>query len=224
MTQNNTPQNNPLIQKRKFSLRSLRFRVAKTLLEALFGRPMHITSAETVMVSGVAVLWYLENGVRKFLTVRENSKAFSRFIACVENRQPQPLNVALKHAMEKVFGPTFTRAFDENLLELDRVAAAPMLAVTDPVTGEKLPVQTLCWVIQITPEQAQLCTTQVKGTEILAIPEFGMMSQNVDPAHKIIYQAVQRHLNEEGMNEPGVLVDRLEEFLKKMGNSHRTLH
>ncbi len=206
--------------------KKLRYRIADWLVNTLYGQAMHVTSYSTSLVAATVVFWYQDGGMRKFLMVRDvsNPDGDARFPGCLESKVDVPISETLISTIGHMLGTPFTKAFDHNLLEQDRVCAAPVLSMKDKAANQSMPVQGIVWLIQVTKEQAQLCSSQDKRIEVIAVPEHSMSTKEVNPAHKVIFQSIERHLNQEHHNEAGMIVDRLEEFLKKMGSSHKQLH
>lgn len=207
-------------------VRTLRHRMADWLIKHLYGREMYISSYSTSLVAATAVFWYEDAGMRKFLMVRDVTDPTSgaRFAGCLESKVDVPISETLFHTVEHMLGKPFAKALDRNLLEADRVCAAPVLTLRDKTTNQKLPVQGVVWLVRITKEQAQLCTSEDRRLEVIAVPEFAVITKEVNPAHKVVFQSIERHLNYDHHNEAGMVVDRLEEFLKKMGSTHKQVH
>jgi len=207
-------------------VRAFKHRIAGWLVKHLYGRDMHISSYNTSLVAATAVFWYEDSGMRKFLMVRDVSdpQSGARFAGCLESKVDVPISETLFHTVEHMLGKPFAKALDRNLLEADRVCSAPVLTLRDKTTHQKLPVQGLVWLVRITKEQAQLCASEDRRLEVIAVPEFAVITKEVNPAHKVVFQSVERHLNHDHHNEAGMVVDRLEEFLKKMGATHKQVH
>lgn len=205
---------------------SWRHRFADWVVKQLYGKDMHISSYSTSLVAATAVFWYEDAGMRKFLMVRDVSDPTSgaRFPGCLESKVDVPISETLFNTVEHMLGKPFAKALDRNLIETDRVCSAPVLTLRDKTTHQKLPVQGVVWLVRITKEQAQLCASQDKRLEVIAVPEFAVITKEVNPAHKVVFQSIERHLNYEHHNEAGMVVDRLEEFLKKMGSTHKQVH
>lgn len=198
---------------------------ATAIAQAISGRQVKLGHTSAAPLQGMLVLWYLDGGMRKFVLLRHKAEGTpARFVSAVAEND-QPIDETLFKAATAALGKTFTRAFERNLLGPDRVAATVLLRSAEgDAPHESHAVHTLCWLAQITREQAQLCASALPGMEVLAVPEFSIMSKQVDVQHRVVYQALGRHLNDDGLGEPGLMVDRLEEFLKKMGSTHKMLH
>ena len=205
---------------------SWRFRLAGWVVKHLYGKNMHISSYNPSLVAATVVFWYEDAGMRKFLMVRDVSEPASgaRFPGCLEAKVDVPVSETLFSTVEHMLGKPFAKSLDRNLLEADRVCSAPVLTLRDNTTHHKLPVQGVVWLVRITKEQAQLCASEDRRLEVIAVPEFAVVTKEVNPAHKVVFQSIERHLNHEHHNEAGMVVDRLEEFLKKMGTAHKQLH
>jgi hypothetical protein len=209
------------------SIKTLLWRhsMAQNMVNRLYGQPMHISSYSKGTTVATVVLWYFEDGVRKFVMCRDDRPgSLARFVGCFDTISGQPVTDTLLRSVKQTLGDVFCRALDPALLKADRVASAPQLAFADPVTGRDIPVQGLCWALQITPAQAQLCAPLQRGLEIIAVPEYALMGPDVAPAHKAIYQSVLRHIHEHNAPAHTLTVDKLDEVLKRPVTNPRILH
>src|SRR5690606_20384343 len=135
---------------------------------------------------------------RKFLMFRESRKgAQARFVGSLDAFADQSLQDGLLRSVDSTLGEAFLRSLDDDLMAADRIAAAPRLTLEDDITGKMLPVQAVCWQVQIRPEQAQLCVPRKAGVEVIAVPEFGMMGPEVAGPHKTVYQNVLRQIEKQ---------------------------
>lgn len=202
-----------------------RYRAASWFVRALFNRPMYISANPKGLVVGMVVFWYVENGQRKFLMFRENRKgAQARFVGSLDAFADQNLQDGLLRSIDSTLGEAFVRTLENDLFAADRIAAAPRLTLEDDVTGKLLPVQALCWQVQIRPEQAQLCVPRKSGIEVLAVPEFGILGPDIAGPHKTVYQNVLRHVEKQSMPTEGFGVSPLDVLLANKTTVSRILH
>ena len=171
------------------------------ILRTIYRKEVHITPAQAALVKAAAVFWYNEEGFRKFIMVRNNAKNTAKtvFPACYSSGAEKPISDVLYNKISSTLGTAFTRSLDMHLLEVDRVAAVPTLSAVQTETGPTQ-VQAVIWLIQITKEQAELCMSGDNTVDILNIPEFALLTEAVDPIHKVIYQSIRRKLTREKAN------------------------
>ena len=204
--------------------------VAQKLVSALYGQSMYISSQHKGAVASCVVFWYIDGGVRKFVMTRpldaqsSGKAAQIRFIGCMSNDNDQSPNASLARAIKNALGDVFYKALDPHLLDVDRIAAVPMLSFDDPITSQPTPVQSLCWAVQITPEQAQLCAPIRTDSEVIAVPEHALLGPEIATAHKLIYQSVLRHIHHNASLGDGLVTDKLDELLKRASSGQRTIH
>jgi hypothetical protein len=200
--------------------------LAETIVAALYGEKMYISSQRKGAIAACVVFWYIEDGVRKFVMTRnaEQKSPNIRFVGCMDSDDALPANASLMRVVKTSLGDVFYKALDTHLLDIDRVAAAPLLSFDDPITNRATPVQGLCWAVQITPEQAQLCAPTRSGLEVIAVPEHALLGPDVAPTHKLIYQSVLRHVHSHSVVGEGMLMDKLDEMLRRAGSGQRTIH
>ncbi|MBI1363430.1 MAG: hypothetical protein GC134_05550 [Proteobacteria bacterium] len=204
----------------------LRAGIAEKLVSLLYGQKMYIASQHKGAVAACVVFWYIEDGIRKFVMTRHTDlkTANIRFVGSMASEDAQPANNSLVRAIKTTLGDVFFKALDVHLLDADRIAAAPMLSFDDPITKQPTPVQGLCWAVQITAEQAQLCAPTRNNLEVIAVPEHAMLGPDIAPAHKLIYQSVLRHIHSHSVVSEGAMMDKLEDMLRRAGSSQRTIH
>jgi hypothetical protein len=173
------------------------------ILSKLYERPVVVAPAHVVGVAGVAVLWVWQGGQRQWLMVRpkESSDTRARFVSCLGVGPHPEMSSALTAALRAQLGATFTRLLPAGSLAADAIAAAPLLTMTDEDTGSQLPLQTLAWVAEIRPHQ--LDTLQLAAPlELVLVAENAMGSAQISPTHRLIWQAVQRHVPKAKSTKP----------------------
>lgn len=203
-----------------------RHKAAHWLVEKLYGRSMHISGTSNTLAAASVVFWYNDHGVRKFLMVRDVTQAHpkARFAGCLETSLETPLSQTLFESIQHMFGKAFARTFDEGLLEEDLVKAAPTLSLTDKTTGEQKAVQGLVWMVQITKSQIELCESMDGRFEVVAVPEFAMTSDQVAPAHKVVYRSIRGHFPSAESRKTRATLDRTREQLEGLKAAAKTIH
>lgn len=202
-----------------------RYGLAQNLLKLIFGRRMHVSATPKGLVVGMVVFWYLENGQRKFLMFREARKgAQARFVGSLDAFADENLQDGVLRNIDAIFGESFLRTIDEQTIDADRVTSAPRLTLEDDVTGKSLPVQAICWQVQIRPEHAHLCVPKKSGIEVLAVPEFGLMGPEVAGPHKHVFQSVLRHIEKQSLPAENLGLSQLEEMLAQKTGRPKILH
>lgn len=203
-----------------------RQRVAQAVVNVLYGRPVHISPFHSSTVASCVILWYFEGNARRFVMVRDRHDANrARFISCLDAGKHETPSQALLTMIRKVAGDAFSKSIDRRLLDIDRVACAPVFKYDDSVTGRTLPIQSLVWVVQITAEQAQCMQHNPKGPKLVTIPEYALLGPDITQSHRIIYQSALRHIHGQKKNTPDAEIFReLEEMLKGAETPQRILH
>ena len=220
----------PLINKNNkqatHSTQNWRHRLAHWLTGKLYGQSMHISSFKPSLVAASVVFWYEDHGLKKFLMVRDISaqKPTARFAGCLESKTDAPLGQTLHDNIKHMMGKQFARTIDKTLLEAHHVKAAPTLSMTDKATGEKLPVQGVVWMVQITKAQTELCNSEDGRLEVVAVPQYAMTGKDISPAHKVIYQAVRGHFPAGQSAGSKATLDRTKDFLESMRDASKNLH
>lgn len=169
-------------------------------------------------VASFAVLWFMEDGDRRFLMVRAKNaaKAKAGFAGVIGYPHDKPANENLKLAMGEQLGSVLLKSLNKHVLDSDQVAAAPTLKVNNSL------IQALVWEIQITPEQAQLCAENGE-LEIVTIPEFALLGPEVKPMHKALYQSVLKHIHAHGNHGAALLMSHQMDVFSKHA-SNKVLH
>lgn len=203
----------------------MRHSIAQSVANKMYGKEMAISSYATGAVSACAVFWYMDNGIRRFVFIREQGKNPARFISVMKNADGQPMHESLLHAINRTLGSVFFKSLDARLFDADRVAAATSFTVQDKDMQKNIPMLSLVWVVQLTKEQAQLANGHVKNFEIVTIPEFSLISgSEVADAHKGIYQSVIRHIHGTNNVANTLSVDALEALMQSKKAAPRTIH
>jgi hypothetical protein len=169
------------------------------ILSALYGKPVAVLPPHAVGLAGAAVLWVWQEGTRHLIMVRPKTNGSkhqdvrARFISCLGLGAHADMPSALRHTLGLQLGDTFTRLLPAHTLAADTLAAAPMLSLTDEDTGAQLPMQVLAWVAEVRP--ATLEVLKLAPTlELVMVAENALSSNHVSPTHRLLWQAVQRHV------------------------------
>lgn len=227
-------QSSTALDKKTFSLKSARRkawrlkwrdRIAQFVLQKLYGKPMHLSPFPKGTIACAAVFWYFEEGMRKYVMARDMRQKTPqvRFIGCIDNVTEMPIDQLMVENVRQVLGDGFVRSLSKDAFAKDEVTSAPQFKYEDINSGEKLPVQCICWSIQITPEQAELAAPQVDNMEILSVPEFSVLGEDVADSHKLIYQSVLKRINQKA---PANMLNMIEELenMPTLMESNRTIH
>jgi hypothetical protein len=163
-------------------------------LSLLYGQPVEVVPKGHVALAGAVVLWFLQDGFKQFVLLRqENGDGRARFVSCLGTGAHADMSHALTAVLKNQLGEIFSRTIESRLLAPDRIAAAPLFSYNDESVGTTSPVQTLVWVVQISPAALDLIHTPA-GTQVMVVAEFGLSSNKISPTHRSLYQAAQRHL------------------------------
>ncbi|PIZ29594.1 MAG: hypothetical protein COY40_06605 [Alphaproteobacteria bacterium CG_4_10_14_0_8_um_filter_53_9] len=215
-------ENKPSLKSRLLTLRQTG---VNRLISLIYGQPMQVLPAGHVGLAGAVVLWYLHEGFRHFVLIKNpkvgDGKA--RFISCLGLGNQADMPAALTHILTQNLGDIFAGTLPKNALNTDKVASAPLFSYTDEALGVTTPVQAMVWVVQIQQPQIELITTG-KENAVVLVPEFAMSSNQVSPTHKALYQAVQRQLPKMRMLTPPA-ERQAEEAISTLGaTTPRTIH
>jgi hypothetical protein len=174
---------------------AVRQRWLNGLLSRLYERPVRVVPTHTVALAGAAVLWVWQGGTRQLIMVRpkEGADTRARFISCLGLGQHPEMASALQQTLRHQLGATFTRLLPKSALALDKVAAAPLLSMTDEDTGGQLPLQVLAWVAEVRPQALDLLELGT-NLELVLVAENAIGSTQISPTHRTLWQAVQRHV------------------------------
>ena len=224
MTQTTSPDNSSTKSNLGF-FSKMRNKLANSFLNSLYGRDMHFSSNAPTVVAGAIVFWYVENGVRHFVMVKDlNDSGEARFVSCLGIGKHHDINTATVDCINTLLGKVFYRSVDKKLITNDRVVSVPSFTSIDEVTGNNTPVTAVVWTVQITPEQAQMCEPVANNIDVIAVPEFGIIGSDVAHSHQLIYQSVLRHIQETSPIPMMGDMDALDDLFKNSQVSHRTIH
>lgn len=157
---------------------------------------MQVMPKGYVGLAGAVVMWFVENGQRHLLMVRQakGGDGKARFLSCMGVGPHADIGVALKATAKGQFGDVFTRSvLGKGILQADRVACAPLFNYTDAAVGVSSPVQSLVWVVQVHPQVLDVIHTP-DGFQAVRVPENLVTSDKVSPTHQALFATVQRHL------------------------------
>lgn len=195
----------------------LRMALANKIVGWLYGREMTITPFQNSAIAGLVVFWYIDNGVRHFVMVKNSAVSNNaRFVSCLGIGENKDITEATRNTVKSIMGSVFYKSLDSSLLAQDRVASVPTFKCEEPSLGESVPVNGVVWAVQITPEQAGLCQPEMKNVDIVAVPEFSIVGNEVAPSHQMIYQSVLKHIHgiKPSLQELGI--EQLEDAFKDM--------
>jgi hypothetical protein len=202
-----------------------RIRAANWLTRALTKGAMHAAPLHKVTVAGAAIFWFVENGQRKFLLMRDAQTSEKlRFASFVDFDDEQTAGEMMRKTVKGQFGDVFFKALNTDTLTGDSVIAAPTFHAKDDGSKVTVPLQALVWAVQITPEQAELAVTPDEEIELHIINEQAMQTE-LESAHRLIFQASLRHIHGHQVtiiNNPAV--DKLQDLLSTTLRSQRVLH
>lgn len=213
-------------QSNKHPSKNWRHALAHWVVAKLYGRDMHISGTSDTLSAASVVFWYNDHGIRKFLMLRDvtQEKPQARFAGCLETSLEAPMAQTLFESIQHIFGKAFARTIDQTLLEEDLVKSAPTLSLTDKATGQKKAVQGLVWMVQITKSQIELCNSMDSRFEVVAVPEFAMTTDQIAPAHKVVFRSIRGHFPSAESNTSRATLDRTKNHLDEMRAASKTLH
>lgn len=195
------------------------------VLSGLYGSPVAVGPTGQVGVAGAVIFWYLQDGFKQFLMIKNTDGADqrARFVSAYGLHGQPHMGDAVRLAVMASLGKVFTKTVDAKLLGVDRVAAVPVFTTQDEITGQTSPVQALVWCVQIQPTQAELVATP-KGMAVAVVPEFGMSSSKVSPTHRGLWQAVGRHLPKAKLPAAEIPAEAVDDAVRGVDTGPRTLH
>lgn len=197
-------------------------RLTHWVVNTLYGQKMFIMPVNRCVVSGAAVFWYFERGERKFLMMEEADKK-PRFCSFKQLPAGQTAASEIHQVAKKYFGQPFVKSLGLNALAEDSVAVAPTFNAIDNEVDEKITLQNLVWVSQITKEQASLVVGQ-ESTKVIFLPEAQFLSSAVDPVHRAIYQSAIRHINHKSWLTSAALSGILQDYTDPDTDKQNTIH
>lgn len=202
-----------------------RIRTANWLTRALTKGAMHAAPLHKATVAGAAMFWFVENGQRKFLLLRDvETSEKLRFASFVDFEDDKTAGSMMRGTVKQQLGDVFFKSLSEGALSGDTVVAAPTFHAKEDDSKVTVPLQALVWAIQITPEQAELAVTPAEEIELQIINEPAMQME-LEPAHRFLFQASLRHVHGHQVtvsNNPAV--DKLQELLGDAVRNQRVLH
>jgi hypothetical protein len=208
---------------------ALRQRGLNRLLSGLYGSPVVVAPGGQVGLAAALVLWYLDNGVKHLVMLRNSTKKTgsddtrARFISAYGLHGKPHMGEALLAAVQHSTGSMFMRTFKPENLALDRVAAVPMFMATDEATGLPTPVQALVWCVQLQPAQLELLHPPA-GLTLVQVPEFGLSSSQISPTHRALFNALGRHLPKGKLPQAELTAQQIDETLRPVGSTTRVVH
>lgn len=180
-------------------IKAMQQRMVIRAMKDVFGAEAHVSTHNQATIAGSVVLWYYKAGMRHFIMVRpkvtpKNHSNLLRFVSFVGLKPGADVAETMLTTMQDCCGDVFMRTLNTRLLAADRVATVPSFSYMDKATKNRVHVQALTWVLQITPEQAEI----LQGNKYLIVadvPEYAILSNKVSPSHKQIYQSALRHIH-----------------------------
>lgn len=199
--------------------------VKRFVVRSLLHDGAYLSDKSKATVAGCVVMWYHENDIRHFIMVKDEEESDkSRFVSFIDLDEPKTAHQMIQQAVSTQLGDVFYKGFDEKLLNASSVLAAPTFYGIDDLTGANVPLQTLVWAVQITPEQVQLINTEASGQELSIISEYGVLGPDIEPSHKVIYQTVLRNIHSRDKQHGDLSNDRLQQLLDAVDTTTRTVH
>lgn len=212
-------------EKKDSFLSRLRESLASLILRVLYGRKMHLSPFQTGSVAGIAIFWYLDNGLRKFILVKDSAEnSTARFVSCLGTGKSANITDATNETVRLLLGDPFYRSLDKKPLAVDKLAAIPAFKCEDSASSQSFPVHGVVWAVQITAEQAGLCNSKLKNVEVLSLPEYNLTTSDIAPSHKHIYQSVLRHIHGTQPTAPVNVYEQLDDFISSQRTSHKIVH
>jgi len=209
---------------------SWRLKLAQKVVHALLGTEHQLSPTTHLPQAGLVVFWYTEGNSRHFMMYRQRPEAGTPDKLIDKSRFPgffglpqgysTPLS-ALKAALKVQLGDVFIRAIDGELIAEDTIAAAPCYPFTNSMNGQETVLQAHVWLMQITPEQAQLAATEDNTLEIVSVPEYALLTGAIAPSHKAVYGSVLSHLHHTELSSNDTLLDK---FGAELNPGSRTVH
>lgn len=205
------------------NFKNIKHHIAQTATKMLLGPQASINAEGALPVAGIIVFWYVEDGNRHFVMVRDDDQDKSRFVGFFGTESAEQSTITTLHqAVKAQLGKAFYRALGDQALREDTIAAAPSYPYTD--AGRETQLQMLIWAVQITPEQAQLAAPAQANLNVLAVPEFALLTGSVIRSHKAVYGSILNHLQSDALIQGDALMDQLEDSLAVTRKTARTIH
>lgn len=195
------------------------------LFSLLYGQPVQVVPKGYVGLAGAVVVWCMHEGQRVFVMLQNHrdGDGKARFVSCMGLGRHADMSAAMKGVVRAQLGEVFARsAAGGQVLNVDRVAAAPLFSYTEPHLGVALPVQSLVWVVQVSHQVVDLIATQPE-VQMVLVPEAAMGSEKVSSTHRALWQAVQRQLPR--VKKQDVMsAEAMDEAIKTLSRGPRVVH
>ena len=190
---------------------------------------MQVMPKGYVGLAGAVVFWYVENGQRFMLMVRQEPKVLggdgkARFVSAMGLGVSADMGTALRKVALAQLGEVFVRSvLAKGALQADKVVCAPLFNYTDEAVGVASPVQSLLWVVQVNPHMVDVIVTP-EGVQALRVPEQALAgSDKVSATHKALLATVQRHLPKM-KPVPVASAELVEENIRELSAGVRVVH
>lgn len=179
---------------------AVRQRGMAKLLSALYGRPVQVSPQHVVALGGVMVLWSYptemgrtQSGPKMLLMVRPKvakGDKRARFVSHLGLGDAPDLPSALRRTLTHQLGPVFTRLLGAEALSPRKIAAMPLLTLTDEETGGQIPLQLLVWAAELRPNQ-EAALQLAENLELVWVAEDALNSPQISPTHRQLWQAIE---------------------------------
>jgi len=221
---------------------SVRQRTIAKVLSALYGRPVQVSPQHVVALGGVMILWSYptefgrtQSRPKMLLMVRpkaakgaKTQDTRARFVSHLGLGKAPDLATALRNTLNAQLGPVFTRLLGAEALSPRKLAALPLLTLTDEETGGQTPLQLLVWVAELRPNQ-EAALQLAENLELIWVAEDALNSPQISPTHRQLWQQVEPTLPKlrgKPLREDGVEVVSAEEasLVSEKSKSVKILH
>lgn len=195
---------------------ALRQRSVAKILTALYGRPVMVAPQHVVALGGVMVLWSwptengrTQSGPKMLLMVRPKAKTGdrrARFVSHLGLGKAPDLTTALRQTLINQLGPVFTRLLGTEAFSPRKIAAMPLLNLTDEDTGGQIPLQLMAWVAELRPNQ-EAAIQLAENLELVWVDETALDSPQISPTHRQLWRTIEptlpklrsKHAREDGV-------------------------
>jgi len=204
-----------------------RIRLAHWLTRKLTKGTMHASPLFKATMLGATIMWFEDKGQRKFITVRQpqNKTARVGFSSFVDFGQNMTAAERMRTILNQQFGAAFSKSVGLQNIAGDTIKVAPTFIPKDESGKMGAPLQALIWLMQITPEQADLIQTSPEWL-VEVVNEAEMLGGKLEQAHMLLYRTALKHIH-----KPSDLLDAkpmhqeaLREFLSALDMKDRVLH
>lgn len=202
---------------------------SENILRKITKLPIKIsTNKENIMLNACAIFWYQAKDCKKFVMLSssfdstEETKQFP-FVACLNK---ESVSATLETSIKDMFGEAFKKSLSIDTFAADKISSAPTVVVAN----EKDEVQSILhnhvWVVQITPQQADLIQNHSDKYRIINVPEYKLTDESVHEAHKFLYHSCIRHIHNINLTDMAAFAENNVEEMFSFGSSEngRTLH